>query len=590
MENIEGERGGAGRAEDEGREVGGPEGEVGRGAPAVARADAWVSRRLLYLSGGAVVVGVLFSVLQFSTRSICCGDFDGYYHVGWSRMLWDGLRRGMFPPPFTQLPLTTLNPQDYVDHHFLFHLLQIPAQWFADPVVGAKVLTALFASAAVFACYWLVVRYRLRYPLMWLVALLACSAPFLYRMNMAKAMSVTLVLLVAGIYFLFERRYLLLLPLSFVFALTYDLWVLLGVAAGAWAVVVSWGERRIEWRAVAACGYVLAGGILGYVINPYFPHNLELFAEHFVMKVRGGDFSTAVGGEWYPYNTWEFLTNSVVACMATVVGYVAFDWRDRKASARALFLLLFTTVLLVANLRWKRFAEYWPPFAVLFAAFSVQAALDAARSAAGRLPAEVLDELQPYLDRNERPADVRERSRWREYALAAVVSVYLVTQAVGNAVVTAKDIAGSAPPDHYRGGINWLKANVAPGEMVFNTDWDDFPRLFYFAPEFRYVSGLDPTYLQDQNPELHKLYEEITTGRHEDPGPLIRERFNARYVFTDNEHEDFVNLALDSGWFDEPVYEDEDCTVLRLRDAKGDRPPAPAGDDQPSHAPPDEEP
>jgi len=317
---------------------------------------------------------------------------------------------------------------------------------------------------------------------------------------------------------------------------------------------------------------------MGYVITPYFPHNLELLAEHVMMKVTGGEFSTAVGGEWYPYNTWEFLGNSAVACLAAVAGYVAADVRERK-SPRALFMLLFSTALLVVHLRWKRFAEYWPPFAVLFAAFSVQAALDAARSSAGRLPSDVLDELQPYLDHNERPEDEERRSWWREYALVFVVSVYLAVQGVSYAVVTSRDIAGSAGPDHYRGGIAWLKANVAPGEMVFNTDWDDFPRLFYFAPEFRYVSGLDPTYLQDQSPDLHKLYEEITTGRTEDPGPLIRERFNARYVFTDNEHEDFVNVALDSGWFDEPVYEDENCTILRLRDAKGTPPPAPEADE-----------
>jgi hypothetical protein len=36
-------------------------------------------------------------------------------------------------------------------------------------------------------------------------------------------------------------------------------------------------------------------------------------------------------------------------------------------------------------------------------------------------------------------------------------------------------------------------------------------------------------------------------------------------------HDDFFNNAHDSGWVD-VVYEDNDCTVLKIRDAKGEPP------------------
>src|SRR3982750_1287216 len=143
--------------------------------------------RAIYLGVGAVAITLVFRQLQFSTQSICCGDFDSYYHIRWSRLLWEGLRSGHFPPTFQWLPLTTLNPHDYVDHHLLFHILQIPFTWFGDLRLGAKVAATIFASLAVFSCYWLIVRYRISYALVWLVALLSCSAPFLYRLNMAKA-------------------------------------------------------------------------------------------------------------------------------------------------------------------------------------------------------------------------------------------------------------------------------------------------------------------------------------------------------------------------------------------------------------------
>src|SRR5688572_22220947 len=91
-----------------------------------ARASEALNSRGTMLAVGALIVGAVFWYLQFSTASVCCGDYDAYYHFRWSRMLWDGLMSGNFPPSFGALPLTTLNPKDYVDHHFFFHVLQIP--------------------------------------------------------------------------------------------------------------------------------------------------------------------------------------------------------------------------------------------------------------------------------------------------------------------------------------------------------------------------------------------------------------------------------------------------------------------------------
>jgi hypothetical protein len=93
------------------------------------------------------------------------------------------------------------------------------------------------------------------------------------------------------------------------------------------------------------------------------------------------------------------------------------------------------------------------------------------------------------------------------------------------------------------------------------------------------VSGLDPTYLYDRDPALSKLYDRITLGKEEDPGPLIRDRFGARYVFSDNSHDDFFDNARASGWFD-IVYEDSDCTIMHIRDEKAEPLPEDSESDQ----------
>ena len=305
------------------------------------------------------------------------------------------------------------------------------------------------------------------------------------------------------------------------------------------------------------------------MINPYFPHNLQLLFEHVKIKLTPSDFDTKVGSEWYPYDSWEFIRNSVVACIAMLAGYIAFDLGDRKRANYPLFFLIFSTVLMIMTARWKRIAEYWPPFAVMFAAFSIQPWIEETRTSLTLLPSDVLEELQPFFDRSSVATPDAEQSS-RIFIKTIVLSTLTVCLGVAvffNVWATVKEIGTSEPPDHYEAGASWLRVNVPPGELVFNTDWDDFPRLFYYDDTHNYVTGLDPSYLFDKNPDLSQLYDRITLGQQDDPGPLIKDRFGARYVFSDNEHHDFFDKARASGWFD-IVYEDTQCTIMRIRDQK----------------------
>lgn len=522
--------------------------------------------RIIQFLIGAIAIAAIFWQLQFTTSAICCGDYDGYYHIKWSRELWESIKTRSFPPEFPWLPLTTLNPKQYVDHHLLFHFMQMPFATHSDPRWGAKVGTVVFATLGVLSCYWLLIYFRIRYALVWLAALLACSVPFIFRMNMAKAPPLALVYLVIAICLFFKKKYWPLLPLSLIFTWTYDLFVLLLLATVFWVIVVAWAELRFEWRPLL---WVVLGCTAGMVINPYFPENFHQLYEHVQIKVTAGDFNTKVGGEWYPYSSWEFLGNSAVACIAMLVGYVMFEPSERRRAHYPMFFLLFSTALMIMTARWRRIAEYWPPFAVMFSAFSLQPWLLGFRPYLTRLPADVLAELKPFLDR-ENEVYEEQSGGWRDWARIAGVAIIALALGVilfFNLRQTAEEIGSSKPHEYYQRGIAWMRANVPPGELIFNTDWDDFPRLFYYDPTHRYVSGLDPSYLFDKDPKLSRLYDSISLGQEEDPGPLIRDRFGARYVFSDNSHNDFFEHARLSGWFD-IVYEDAECTIMYIRDEK----------------------
>ena len=563
------------------------------------------SVRVVYLIFGFFAIILLMVLLQFSTKAICCGDWDGYYHIRWSSLLWESFKNGQWLPEFTWLPLTVLNPQDYADHHFLFHLLQIPFLWFFEPVMAAKLATVCYGSLAIFSVYWLMFRYQIEYLLLWLGAILTCANPFFYRMNMGKAPPLTIILTIIGIYLLFERKYIWLMPLMFLFVWTYSLFPLLLGATVIWAIIIGWNERKLEWKPV---GYTLGGMILGNIINPYFPDNLRLFWEHAITKIKIDDFVVAVGGEWYPYSALDILTHFPVAMIAMLVGYILFAPKNGKLPEKSTFFLMFVTTLLVLQFRSKRFAEYFPPFAILFAAFSWQAFM---KPDAVRLPEAFRREIEPLLDKDkktEKQQLIHQAKQAVPWFLGGILSLLLFYGFVGidttswaneswrntvglrwlfslKQVGLITDIGNNEAYDKYERAMSWANENIPAGERIFNCNWDDFPKMFFYDTKHNYVYGLDPNYLYSENPDLYKLIGEITSGKIKDPAPLIREKLGANYIFTDaRENEDFVTNCLESGWC-EMVYEDDEARILKIRDQKGDAPTDAAEAD----APPTEE-
>ena len=524
----------------------------------------------LRLLAGSLVIGIVFFWLQFSTSGVCCGDFDGYYHIKWSALLWDGLRHGHFPPSFTWLPLTTLGPSRYADQHFLFHVLLIPFTWGGNLVFGAKLSAALFGTIALSSVYWLILRYRIAFSLLWLLALLGCSWLFFARLSMTKAESISLFFVVIGIVLLFEGKYLWLAPLAFIYVWTYNLFVLLGLLALIWVAVIWWSERRVEWRPLA---WTILGMAAGFLIHPYFPRNIELFVEHLLAKSGQLSMPSGVGFEWYSFSSWGFVKSSPIACAAMVLGYIAFGYAlarsDRRSLQRPSLFLLFSTALLLVTIRSVRFMEYWPPLALLFAAFSLQAARTDSVSE--------LASPQPPVQAGEDDLRPRPESIGRRRTLDALPwAMLLAAFAVYNLHATQTTMQRVTPdPEHYRAGAAWIRDNVPAGALIYNVNWTDFPKLFFYDDAHSYISGLDPLYLEDVHPELAELNLRLSRRKQDDPGLAIRSLLTENgipgpaFLFVGDTpappSREWIDYMLKTGSF-EIAHEDEQCMILRVRD------------------------
>ncbi len=126
-----------------------------------------------------------------------------------------------------------------------------------------------------------------------------------------------------------------------------------------------------------------------------------------------------------------------------------------------------------------------------------------------------------------------------------------------------KTSPASLRPSHTKAARNgWLR-NTPAGSTVFHTDWDDFPKLFFYNTHNTYILGLDPDFMRLKNAPLYYKYEDVTQGRVRDIEDTIREEFGCEYVFTDNEHREFINIANQSPRM-QKVFSDRYTTVYRI--------------------------
>ena len=497
-----------------------------------------VQSALLTGAGVFLAAAALFTLVQWATPAIVGND--GYYHVKMAYLM----RQEGLTPAFEALPNTILNAGAYYDHHMLFHLFLAPFAG-ADPAVdggaaltgGAKIATVILSALGVLAVWWLLRGQRVPGAAVWALGLFAVSEAFLFRMSMARAQSGAIIFLALGLHWLLTGRHRWLAPLGFLFVWFYNAFPLLLVVAGVTVVAVLLLERRVAWSALA---FPAAGIALGILINPYFPQNVTFIAGHLLPKVGESAVATAaVGNEWSPYETWTLVENSGVALAAVLLGALALGWRRDRIDVATLVGLGLVGVFGLMVFRSRRFVEYFPMFALVFLAFASAPLLRDWWAQARGWPA---------------------ARRWAVGGLAAVLLGGLIYVTVRDARAL---VADSRPADHYAGAMLHLRRVAPDGVTIFQTDWDDFTRQFFYFDDARYINGLDPTFMQLHDPALYDEWVDITRGRVDQPGSTIRDRFGAAYVFSDLNHEAFLAVAADDPLLTE-IYRDEDAVVFAV--------------------------
>jgi hypothetical protein len=480
------------------------------------------------------------ALVQFATPDL--PDNDGFYHIKLAYLM----RTQGLKPDFPWLPLTILNAREFYDHHFLFHVALLPFT-FGDLRLGAKWASVVFATLAFLSTWRLLKNQRVPYAWMWALGLLAVSEAFIYRMSITRAQSLSLAVLMLGLDWLLRGKRLHLAILGFVYVWFYNAFPLLLVLSGvivfsAWLV-----ERRLDLRPLLYTGVGIG---LGLILNPYFPDNLVFAYRHILPKLVETT-AVSVGNEWYPYDTGQLLANSPLALAVFLSGGLALGMSGKRMDTRTaagFFLACLFGLMLFQS---RRFIEYFPAFSLVFAAFAWAPLFPGGSKA------------HPDSSAPDRPG-LRFISPSR--ILPILVLVFALLPGAWLTLNGAQSsIQRSKPYGLYAGASAWLAANSAPGARVFQTDWDDFPRLFFYNTHNTYLVGLDPTYLLLQDEGLYGRWTAITRGEVEQPSEAIAAEFGSRYVLIDLNHTDFLAAAEDDPGLIE-VYRDEQAVVFQVGD------------------------
>ncbi|MDP3964428.1 MAG: hypothetical protein Q8Q20_02060 [bacterium] len=505
--------------------------------------------------------GIAFAFFFFLQYNHTLADPDSFYHAKMAMLIRD---HGVITD-FRWLGDFTVLGESYANQHLLYHIFLIPFVTWWQPIVGLKLATVMLAAGFITVFYWALRSWNVRFAFAWSLLLLLMD-PLVFRLSLAKAPSVSLIILFVALVWISAGHWRKLLPLAVIYVWAYGGFAVLLLIAGLYVVVdvvadvyrrilfryrsgVSWWTMLWKRASLGSWAAILSGTAIGVVIHPFFPQNIDYYwLQLFEIGIRNYRSVIGVGSEWYPYAPLDLVSNAVFLAIALVLALVIYVAKIRRFSRREVWLLLLAAVFLLLTLRSRRYVEYFVPFGAVFA-FTV----------IGMYLREV---------KLRRWWDAFLRLYWRRKLLMSVVVLYFLVTVPALAVRSLwqgrNDLANGIPFTRFKEASQWLISHSRAGDIVFHSSWDEFPILFYYNDVNNYISGLDPTFMYLYDSELHRLHSEITLGKYSgNIHTVISGDFHARYVLASQDHTALKQRLRNTNGFVR-VYEDTDAVIYEV--------------------------
>jgi hypothetical protein len=498
-------------------------------------------------AGLFTVSSALFGLLHWSPYLV---DADAFYHAKMAELIWQhGLSVSFTWLPFTQLQDT------FANQHILYHLLVAPLTVLVEPWQAVKISGTILSGACVTYVYFFLKKHRVPYALLYVLILLM-SQPFLFRISLGKALPLTLLLLLVTIDAWWSRKYAQAFVAAFLLTWTHGAWVLilplyisyiLFFAGRKWLS----GRSFTNLRLLKVCAGTLIAIILGLLFHPDFPQNI-LFYVNQIWHIGLINYQSriGVGGEWYPYAIDRLVADLELVVFFLIITLGAVSVYYRKLSVRTWWLGFWFTVFLGFTLKSRRYVDILSLFSILFIAFAHKdiGLTDFVLKQGRRLRSQL--------------------TTLRASLLVGVIGFFVVSWGgigVANYTGAYRDLrATDRTAGLYAQAASYVTQHTRPGSIVFHSDWDEFPHLFYHAADNRFIAGLDPTFFYNKYRDLYWVWVGITTGKaRQGFTRVITEEFHSQTVFIDSTHQAMrENFLRAPSW--QLVYQDSEAAIFIL--------------------------
>lgn len=512
---------------------------------------------LQHSSIGALLVFCIAAILfTLWTATPSFTDPDSFYHLKIAELISKNKQAVV---DFPWLPYTTLAGA-YVDHHFLYHVALIPFMLVFGSFIGMKIATIFFAASCITLFYIILRSLHVRYAFVFSMILL-CTESFTFRLGLAKAPSIGFLFLMGGFALLAHKYYKALGILSFFFVWSYGGFLLLPIMIFFYTSIAiaeqifkkrRWISRAEFVQQLTPLFATLSGTILGLLIHPSFPQHLQFYWQQIIqIGLVNYQDTIGVGGEWHPTQFHNLVTSSIFISFLLLIAIITFVVSYRKQTTLSKTAGLMMVVFFIFTLKSQRYIEYYIPWACVFGALSLHASGLLHRSKY------ILNLLSTKLRRH--PLYTVSICCFTCYLFFIVSTV-----AILNTQQASSDLHDGISIHRFEQSAQWLREHSTKGDIVFHSDWDDFPMLFYYVPRDYFIAGLDPTFMYNANQDLYWKWVHITTGKKSDELlGVIHGDFNARFVFIDSDHDAMRKNIIRDGRF-KLVYEDEEVTIFRV--------------------------
>ncbi len=486
------------------------------------------------------------AIIQFKAYEFLCTDV--YYHAKMAQLILDS---GKLVEIFPWLQYTILN-DNFVEHHLLFHILLLPFFKLLEPFLAAKIATIIFSAAFFIAFFVILKKLNIKFPHFWTLLLLFSSSLFIFRLNLLRAQSLALILLLIGIYLLIKNNYIYLIPLTIFYAWLFDGFIILGIVIAIKSLIeVYYLFKTKNTKLISDLFYpifcYLTGVVIAIILNPYFPKNIyHLFFHLYQVALKDPFSNMPVGIEWYMSAPRFLISSSLIIIALFVISIFIIlltKIKHRKIGKITLFLFLNAVIFFILTIVVRKMIEYSAPLIILLAAYLYTNNHIAINKYIGKL----------FLFKNK-------------YTSKLLIIFLLTSAAIYNFQAVYFNLNNDKEDKtNIKKASIWMKENIPANEIVYHLDWSESPQLLFYNDQNYYIAGLDPNFMKEYNYNLYQKWHQLFSQQSlENSYQIIKQDFKADYVFINKDFSEFVDYAKKDFRF-ETIYENENILIYKLK-------------------------